>query len=131
MVVNHDAILKHRDKSLPAYAPISGTIVAVNKHLVGTPSIVNDSPLEKGWLVKIAPHNLDAELKSLFKGGTADRWQEAARAHLIHWFSPSLGPVMQDGGEIIDNVSDMTDSEEWRVLVEEFFPNSSKPTINT
>ncbi|HTY10815.1 MAG TPA: glycine cleavage system protein H [Bacteroidota bacterium] len=125
------ATLKHGDKSLPAIAPISGTIVAINKHLAGTPSIVNNSPLERGWIAKIAPQNLGVELKGLFKGVTADRWQEATRAHLVHWFSPRLGIVMQDGGEIIDSVSDMTSSAEWRILIEEFFPNNDQSTLNT
>jgi glycine cleavage system H lipoate-binding protein len=125
------AVLKHRDKSLPAVAPISGKIVAVNKRLADTPSIVNESPLEEGWIAKIAPTNVSVEVKTLFKGVTADRWQEAVRAHLVHWFSPRLGAVMQDGGEIIDNISDLSNSDEWRILVEEFFPNNDQSTINT
>ena len=38
---------------------------------------------------------------------------------------------MQDGGEIVDNVSDLTNSEEWRILVDEFFTNSSSNKHNT
>ena len=39
--------------------------------------MINDSPLEKGWIVKMTPKDLTTELRSLFKGVTADRWQEA------------------------------------------------------
>lgn len=117
--------MKHGNKSLPAVAPVSGTILEVNTRLKNTPEIINDSPFDKGWIVKIAPNELTLELRSLFKGVTADRWQEAVRAHLIHWFSPRLGTVMQDGGEIVDNISDLTNSEEWRILVDEFFPHST------
>jgi glycine cleavage system H protein len=123
--------MKHGDKSLPTVAPVSGTILEVNTRLKETPSIINNSPFEKGWIVKIAPKDLTIELRSLFKGITADRWQEAVRAHLLHWFSPRLGTVMQDGGEIVDNVSDLTNSEEWRILVDEFFTNSSSNKHNT
>ncbi len=122
------ATMKHGDKRLPTVAPVSGTIVEVNTRLKETPSMINDSPLEKGWIVKMAPQNLTLELRNLFKGVAADRWQEAVRAHLIHWFSPRLGTVMQDGGEIVKNVSDLTNSEEWRILVDEFFPNSLSNT---
>jgi glycine cleavage system H protein len=127
------ATMKHGDKSLPTVAPVSGTILEVNTRLKETPSIINDSPLEKGWIVKMAPQDLTIELRNLFKGVTADRWQEAVRAHLIHWFSPRLGTVMQDGGKIVNNVSDLTNSEEWRILVDEFFSNSSskRHNINT
>src|SRR6056297_2045077 len=35
------------------YAPVSGTIVEVNDELPDTPEIVNSSPYEDGWMVKI------------------------------------------------------------------------------
>ncbi len=124
------ATMKHGDKTLSSAAPVSGTILEVNTRLKDIPSMINDSPLEKGWIVKIAPNDLTLELHNLFKGVTADRWQEAVRAHLVHWFSPRLGTVMQDGGEIVNNVSDLTNAEEWRILVGEFFPKDSSTTHN-
>ncbi len=33
--------------------PISGKIVAVNEAVVDNPEILNESPYEKGWLVKV------------------------------------------------------------------------------
>ena len=35
------------------YMPISGKIVEVNEAVVDNPEILNESPFEKGWLVKI------------------------------------------------------------------------------
>ncbi|KAJ7631010.1 glycine cleavage H-protein-domain-containing protein [Roridomyces roridus] len=35
------------------YAPVSGTIEAVNEELSGQPGLLNKSPEEKGWLCKI------------------------------------------------------------------------------
>jgi glycine cleavage system H protein len=35
------------------YAPVSGEIVEVNESLEDTPEILNESPYEDGWLVKI------------------------------------------------------------------------------
>ncbi len=35
------------------YSPISGTVIAVNKHAEDDPSIINQSPEEKGWLCKL------------------------------------------------------------------------------
>ena len=46
------------------YAPISGTICAINHHLNGEPALINTSPFEKGWLVKIKPSHPE-ELNSL------------------------------------------------------------------
>ncbi len=35
------------------YMPASGTISAINDKLEDTPEIVNESPYEEGWLIKI------------------------------------------------------------------------------
>lgn len=37
------------------YAPVSGTVVAVNGDLVDRPELVNSDPYGEGWLVEIAP----------------------------------------------------------------------------
>jgi glycine cleavage system H protein len=36
------------------YAPVSGKVVAVNTDLGGHPDLVNSSPYEGGWLIRIA-----------------------------------------------------------------------------
>jgi len=35
------------------YMPISGKIVEINESVVDNPEILNESPYEKGWLVKV------------------------------------------------------------------------------
>jgi len=37
------------------YAPIAGTIVAINEALLDNPEIVNGDPYGEGWFVRIAP----------------------------------------------------------------------------
>ena len=47
------------------YAPVSGTVTAINDALVDSPQSVNDSPFEDGWIVRIQmsdPAELDALL---------------------------------------------------------------------
>ena len=122
--------LKHGDKSLTQVAPISGVVVEVNPQLKSNPSIVNDSPFEKGWIARISPRDLTLELRNLLRGVVADRWQESVQSLLVNWFSPQLGTVMQDGGKIVDNVSDLVDSNEWRLLVNDFFPHCSSTVHN-
>jgi len=39
------------------YAPISGTITAVNEELEDFPDIVNSDPYGNGWLIKVSPSN--------------------------------------------------------------------------
>jgi glycine cleavage system H protein len=35
------------------YAPVAGTVAAVNDSLQGSPERVNQSPYEEGWLIKL------------------------------------------------------------------------------
>lgn len=46
------------------YAPISGKIVNVNKHLEETPETINESPYDEGWLVEIEIAD-ESEIKDL------------------------------------------------------------------
>ncbi len=46
------------------YAPVSGTVVAINEALEDAPETVNDSPYDDGWFFKISPKD-PAELDSL------------------------------------------------------------------
>ena len=51
------------------YAPISGEITEVNEDVEDNPKLSNDDPYNKGWIIKISPSNLDAELSKLMKIG--------------------------------------------------------------
>jgi glycine cleavage system H protein len=35
------------------YCPVSGTVVEANKSLVSNPELINESPYDKGWLIKV------------------------------------------------------------------------------
>lgn len=113
---------RHKNKTLKQVAPISGVIIAVNKNLHHSPSLINDSPLEKGWIAKISPTDFAREKRNLLKGRVAERWLDAIRAELIHFFAPQHF-ALQDGGNIIKNFSDHISDEEWLRLQNEFFPS--------
>ena len=46
------------------YAPVSGTVVAINEALEDAPETVNEDPYGEGWFFRIAPTDL-AELSNL------------------------------------------------------------------
>lgn len=46
------------------YAPISGTITAVNKALLDKPELINTDPYTDGWIFKMVPDDV-SELESL------------------------------------------------------------------
>ncbi len=44
------------------YAPLSGTVTAVNADLAKDAGIVNQEPYQKGWIIKVAVEDLGKEL---------------------------------------------------------------------
>jgi len=39
------------------YCPIDGEIIEINENLLEKPELINQSPYEEGWIVKIKPSN--------------------------------------------------------------------------
>lgn len=42
------------------FAPVAGTIEAVNEHLEDAPEAVNDDPYGEGWMAKVRPEDASA-----------------------------------------------------------------------
>ena len=57
-------------------APISGTIEAVNEELEAKPDLVNEDPFGEGWLLIVAPTNLDADLAAIMNFDAAVEWHK-------------------------------------------------------
>jgi glycine cleavage system H protein len=51
------------------YSPVSGEVIEVNDDLPDEPDLLNNSPYEDGWMVKIKPNDLD-ELDELMDAQT-------------------------------------------------------------
>lgn len=47
------------------YSPVSGTVLAVNDALADTPELLNQSPLDGGWLVRVKVSAKPANLLDL------------------------------------------------------------------
>ena len=58
IIVGDDiGLLESNKESIRIYAPLSGTITAVNEELESEPTLISDAPEEKGWICKIS--NID------------------------------------------------------------------------
>ena len=57
-------------------APISGTVETVNEELESKPELLNEDPYGEGWLVIVAPTNLDADLKQILNFNAAVEWHK-------------------------------------------------------
>ena len=82
---------------VPMLAPVSGTVVAVNREVLADPSLLAD-PYGRGWLLEVAVPSRKKALASLLTGESARAWTAATVDALRTHMGGELGPVMQDGG---------------------------------
>jgi len=47
------------------YAPVGGKVVEVNEELLDSPELINDDPYGEGWIARIEPSGLEADLAKL------------------------------------------------------------------
>jgi len=55
----------------PVKSPISGEIIEVNESLASDAQLINRSPYNKGWVVKMKPTDMDNDLSLLVSGDEA------------------------------------------------------------
>ncbi len=65
------AVVESVKAASDVYAPISGTITAVNKALLDKPELINTDPYGEGWIFKMTPDDV-SELESLMDADTYD-----------------------------------------------------------
>lgn len=51
------AVIESVKSAFDIYSPVSGEVTAVNDAVTGEPAMLNQSPLENGWLFKVKPDN--------------------------------------------------------------------------
>lgn len=61
----------------PAKSAAAGEVIAVNDDLVSNPSLANDDPYEKGWLIILKPEDWDSVKSSLTPGSQVSGPYEA------------------------------------------------------
>lgn len=62
------------------YSPVSGKVVEVNEELNSSPGLVNSSPYEKGWIIKVEIND-NGELKNLMDSDKYTKFCEEEDAH--------------------------------------------------
>ena len=55
-------------------SPLSGEITEVNEELEDDATLLNKSPYDKGWIMKVKPSDLDKELKNLYYKDSVETW---------------------------------------------------------
>ncbi|MCK4919473.1 MAG: hypothetical protein KAS71_00415 [Bacteroidales bacterium] len=131
-MINKGDVLTHigKDgKQLSVFSPISGKIINTNSNLDENPEILNEDPYEKGWIYKIKPSNWKEETNSYLLAEDAtnwsikelDRFKEFLTGDTMRKYSaePSM-VLLQDGGEIRDNLLGDLPNEVWEDFQKEF-----------
>ncbi len=63
------------------FAPLSGIVKARNNTALQNPLLVNQSPYDEGWLIKIEPSEWEVESGTMISGDNVENWwdQEIVR----------------------------------------------------
>jgi glycine cleavage system H protein len=121
-------MIGHLGKKLYLRAPVSGEVLQSNSIIEEESGKLQTDPYGEGWLLKVKPSDWKSETQSYHLAGAAVEWsgRELSRfrdflAQKLPKYDPgSAAIVLQDGGEIRDNVlADMPD-ELWQDFQEEF-----------
>jgi len=124
--------LIHEGKQLNLYAPVSGTILENNDLLQADSSMINSSPFFKGWVYQIEPTNWLREIQFMFIGEKYIEWLKDEFIRLKDFITATVRTdklvyehvVLQDGGELTDNVLADFGPEVWEDFQTNFIDTS-------
>lgn len=116
-------------KHLSVFSPISGKILETNPLLSEQPNILNEDPYQEGWVYKMKPTNWVSDTNSYYFAEEATNWTakelERFKEFLMGWSmkkyasEPSM-ILLQDGGELRDNILSELPDEVWKDFQIEF-----------
>lgn len=108
-------------KNIDMLSPVTGNVVAVNKDIVKNPTLINQDPYGKGWLMMVKPDNKRATVKNLLTGNLATAWMEKTADTLRERMGGELGVVYQDGGLPVAGIAKALSPQKWDKVASEFF----------
>jgi glycine cleavage system H protein len=68
---NACAVVESTKAAADVYAPISGTIIAINESLSDSPQLVNTAPYTEGWLFRVTPDSSAQAVMAGFMNASA------------------------------------------------------------
>ena len=111
--------VKQNGHRIEQLAPISGEIVAINPACFADISL-NSNQVEKSWILKMKPDNLDFEENNLMKHSQAVVHNYALKDELVGMIHDEK--YMNDGGQIDPDFMRKMPDDTWNAIVEKFFP---------
>jgi glycine cleavage system H protein len=107
-------------KTIDMLSPVTGDVVAVNKDIMRNPTLINQDPYGKGWLMMVKPANQRTTVKNLLTGKLATAWMEKTADTLRERMGGELGVVYQDGGLPVSGIAKALSPDAWDKMASEF-----------
>lgn len=119
-------------KQLNICTPVSGIIKEKNSALIAKSSIINSSPYSEGWVYMIEPNNWLRETEFLFMSDKYKEWLKDEFKRIKDFFAVSVKTdssvyaniILQDGGQLTDNVLADLSPEVWEDFQTNFIDTS-------
>lgn len=119
-------------KQLNLYSPVSGYIRKQNELFLTTPSLINTAKFTEAWVYQIEPVNWLREVSFMFMFDKYREWLEDEFTRLKDFLAASANSntvvyqhiVLQDGGELKDNVLADLGPEVWEDFQSRFIDTS-------
>jgi glycine cleavage system H lipoate-binding protein len=119
-------------KQLNLFAPVTGIIRSQNTDLYLDASIINSSPYSDGWVYLIEPKNWLKEIQMMFVTDRFREWTRDEISRLKDFVATTLKShypayaqvVLQDGGELTDNLLEKLGPEVWEDFQIDFIDKS-------
>ncbi len=111
-------------KSIDMLSPVDGEIIEINESLLSSPDSICKDPYGQSWLMKVQVPKLSANLKNLLVGRAAIKWMEEVSENLRSRTDHHLGPVLQDGGVLVEGIARNLDRVIWDQIAREYFLSS-------
>jgi glycine cleavage system H lipoate-binding protein len=106
--------------SIDLLSPVSGEVVEINKEVLNSTSLINQSPYENGWLFKVKTNKMKNNFKNLLSGSLAKSWMEDTVKKIGASMSGDKGLVFQDGGQMISGFAKELAPDAWDLYARKF-----------
>jgi glycine cleavage system H protein len=130
------AEIEHKGKTLRIFSPVSGEVLTMNPLLTENPEMLSEDPYLKGWLYKVKPTRWITETNSCLIAEDATNWHGKELERFKDFLSgyrgglslQSAGMILQDGGELTDNILSDLPVEVWQNFQNDFLNPMDAPS---
>lgn len=102
-------------------SPVEGEIVEVNPEVEKDPSLLRKDPFGQGWLMTVHVPDEESVQRNFLPVHLVKTWVRDCAERLFGKQPQLAGPVMADGGRLIEDFTTGLPGTNWRELTQEFF----------